>query len=84
MPPRYSCRHCQATSYREVIQRDALGKMQRNGLYRCSGCSVVFADPNAWRQVNEHSGDSGQSDRSEAAMRTPNFKTGWMMPPGSG
>ncbi len=41
---------CGATSYRPVIARDAAGAMTRTGLYRCSGCSVVFADPRAWRE----------------------------------
>ncbi len=41
---------CGATSYRPVIARDAAGAMTRTGLYRCSGCSVVFADPKAWRE----------------------------------
>jgi hypothetical protein len=44
-----SCRLCGATSYRRVIERDESGAMQAGRLYRCSGCSVVFADPLAWR-----------------------------------
>ncbi len=41
---------CGATSYRPVIARDAVGVMTRTGLYQFSGCSVVFADPKAWRE----------------------------------
>lgn len=41
---------CGATSYRLVIARDASGAMTHTGLYRCCGCSVVFADPKAWRE----------------------------------
>ncbi len=41
---------CGATSYRPVIARDSAGAMTRTGLYRCGGCSVVFADPKAWRE----------------------------------
>jgi len=26
--------------------------MTFNGLYRCSGCSVTFSDPTAWREVS--------------------------------
>jgi hypothetical protein len=48
-----SCRMCGATSYRRVIARDSEGAMRPTGLYRCSGCSVVFADPRAWREGEE-------------------------------
>lgn len=41
---------CGASSYRPVLDRDAGGAMRATGLYRCSGCSVVFADPRAWRE----------------------------------
>ena len=41
---------CGATSYRHVIARDGSGAMTPAGLYQCSGCSVVFADPAAWRE----------------------------------
>jgi hypothetical protein len=40
---------CGATSYRAVISRDEVGAMRASGLFQCSGCSVVFADPKAWR-----------------------------------
>lgn len=45
-----SCRLCGATSYRRVISRAADGRMAASGLYQCSGCSAVFADPKAWRE----------------------------------
>src|SRR5512135_1878913 len=48
--PLSCCRMCGATSYRPVIARDAAGAMTRTGLHQCSGCSVVFADPKAWRE----------------------------------
>ncbi len=41
---------CGATSYRHVIARDDSGAMKPTGLYQCSSCSVVFADPKAWRE----------------------------------
>lgn len=46
---------CGATSYRAVIARDDSGAMRPSGLFQCSGCSVVFADPKAWREggINE-------------------------------
>lgn len=44
------CRMCGATSYRHVIARDDSGAMRPTGLYQCSRCSVVFADPRAWRE----------------------------------
>jgi len=40
---------CGATSYRHVIARDEHGALRPTSLYQCSGCSVVFADPKAWR-----------------------------------
>jgi len=40
---------CGATSYRRVIDRDTDGVLRPTGLFHCSGCSVVFADPKAWR-----------------------------------
>jgi hypothetical protein len=44
-----ACRVCGATSYRRVLARDETGALKPNGLYQCSGCTVVFADPSAWR-----------------------------------
>jgi hypothetical protein len=51
--PRNRCRMCGASSYRHVIDRDGTGAMRATGLYRCSGCSVVFADPRAWRDGDD-------------------------------
>lgn len=51
------CRMCGATSYRKVVARDESGAMKSTGLYQCSGCSVVFADPRAWREGEGGSGD---------------------------
>lgn len=47
--PLNACRLCGATSYRRVLARDDSGALRPNGLYQCSGCSVVFANPQAWR-----------------------------------
>lgn len=44
-----ACRACGATNYRRVIARDGAGDLKPTGLYQCSGCSVVFANPKAWR-----------------------------------
>jgi hypothetical protein len=46
----HCCRMCGATSYRRVIDRDEHGALRPTALYQCSGCSVVFADPKAWRE----------------------------------
>ena len=46
----YRCRLCGAASDRRLIHRGADGAMQYSGLYRCSGCSVTFTDPAAWRE----------------------------------
>ena len=48
-PPSHSCRMCGSTNYRRVVARDAFGALRSTDLYQCSGCSVVFADPKAWR-----------------------------------
>lgn len=48
-PHPYACRMCGATSYRNVIERDDTGALKPTGMFHCSGCSVVFADPRAWR-----------------------------------
>jgi hypothetical protein len=45
----YACRMCGAASYRKLTHRAPDGTMSYSGLYRCSGCSVTFADPTAWR-----------------------------------
>lgn len=50
MPAANCCRLCGATSYRPVMVRDG-GVMRPSGLYRCSGCSVVFEDPRSWREA---------------------------------
>ena len=47
--PFNACRKCGATNYRHVFSRDDTGHLRPNGLYQCSGCSVVFADPKSWR-----------------------------------
>ena len=51
----YRCRLCTAASYRRLTHRGPGGAMQCSGLYRCSGCSVTFSDPLAWREGAETS-----------------------------
>jgi hypothetical protein len=50
MSTAHCCRLCGATSYRPVMAREG-GAMRASGLYRCSGCSVVFEDPKSWREA---------------------------------
>ena len=50
MPDPHSCRLCGATSYRPVKVRED-GVVRAIGLYRCAGCSVVFEDPESWREA---------------------------------
>ncbi len=45
----YACRRCGARAYRPVIARDGSGALRATSGYRCTGCSLVFADPRAWR-----------------------------------
>ncbi len=78
---------CGATSYRPVISRDAAGAMTRMGLYRFSGCSVVFADPRAWREVGNDDvpapADSPKPHVATAAStipEAPDFKTYGLVP----
>lgn len=47
----YRCRSCGAASYRRLTHRGPEGAMTYSDLYCCSGCSVTFADPMAWRQA---------------------------------
>lgn len=62
---------CGATSYRPVIARDESGSMRRTGLYQCSRCSVVFADPKAWRDGGADELDvQPQLTRSQRVMTT--------------
>jgi hypothetical protein len=42
---------CGAASYRRLVHRGPEGAMVYSGLYRCSGCSVTFSDPLAWRDA---------------------------------
>src|SRR5512135_1680998 len=85
------CRMCGATSYRPVIARDGAGAMTRTGLYRCSGCSVDFADPKAWREgrsddvpAPNEPVDSLTATRAPHAVSTvpepPDFKTHGLVP----
>ena len=48
--PTHCCRICGATSYRRALARDEGSAMRATELYQCSGCSVGFADPRAWRE----------------------------------
>ena len=86
--PANSCRMCGATSYRQVITRDDQGVMRHGGLYRCSGCSAVFADPKAWREGGTdetappsipipplRSSSVTTAEALAAAPRGPDFKT---------
>ena len=47
----YRCRVCGAASYCRLVHRGPEGAMVYSGLYRCSGCSVTFSDPLAWRDA---------------------------------
>ena len=60
---------CGATSYRKVVARDESGAMKSTGLYQCSGCSVVFADPRAWREGEGGGGALEEPSPSSMARR---------------
>ena len=69
----YACRMCGATSYRPVIDRDADGALRPTGLFHCSGCSVVFTDPKAWRdgqvELPSHASPAGKSRTTPVTAR---------------
>lgn len=44
-----SCRHCGATAYKTLMERDALGVMRPAGRYQCVQCRRVFSDVRQWR-----------------------------------
>ena len=44
----YKCHECGATSYQQVIDRNASGALQPTGQYRCTGCRNIFATIRAW------------------------------------
>ncbi|MEY2891947.1 MAG: hypothetical protein RJA98_1855 [Pseudomonadota bacterium] len=56
MTPMNACRHCGATSYRQVIARDGRGVMSPSGRFQCCGCRLVFDDLRLWRR--ERAGDA--------------------------
>jgi hypothetical protein len=45
----HAWRMCGAASFRRVIDRDGADALKPTGPFQCSGCSLVFADPKAWR-----------------------------------
>jgi hypothetical protein len=45
----HRCHRCNATSYRQVIERDTQGAMRPSGRYRCTGCEIVFSTTREWR-----------------------------------
>ena len=47
MSTSYCCRLCKSTTYRRVRAQADDG----TALYRCSGCAVVFSNPQAWRDA---------------------------------
>ena len=59
---------CGATSYRPVVARGSADEMRQTGLYQCSGCSVVFVDPKAWRDGGI---DAVEANPSSVTLLTP-------------
>ena len=78
---RYRCRLCGATSYRRVIARDSAGDLVATALYHCSGCSVTFTDPAAWRATVLVREDATRAAPTPfAAPSPPDFST-WGISP---
>lgn len=53
MSPVNKCHACGATTYQQVIQRDAAGAMRPSGVYQCSGCKLLFSSVGEWRHGPE-------------------------------
>ena len=43
------CNQCGSTSYKPIIRRDEHGVMRQSGQYQCTGCNLVFATLDEWR-----------------------------------
>ena len=67
--PPYRCRRCDAASYRRLTHRGLDGAMQYSDLYRCSGCSVTFSDPVAWRKGEQVALMETEADEALAVTR---------------
>lgn len=48
--PQNRCGLCGASSYRQVVERDAHGVMRHGDRIVCSGCANEFDDMEAWRR----------------------------------
>lgn len=79
-------------SYRRLTHRGLDGTMQYSELYRCSGCSVTFSDPQAWREgpADSPTADAGvdevQTDQSGPTVVVPgpaSMSTWGMTPTGA-
>ena len=69
--PLYRCRLCGAATYRRLVQRGLSGVMEYANLYRCSGCSVTFSDPSAWREGSTPAAARSDTAPSAPAPRSP-------------
>jgi hypothetical protein len=49
MNPLNKCHACGATTYAEIIKRDAEGVMRRSGVHQCTGCKLQFTSIETWR-----------------------------------
>jgi len=85
-PTVHSCRMCGSSNYRRVVTRDGAGSMRATDLYQCSGCSVVFTDPKAWRDGEAdppiqrppsatQRPVTGTTTTEDTLVRTPNLAT---------
>jgi hypothetical protein len=56
MSPLNKCHACGATTYAQVIERDAEGVMRPTGVHRCVGCKQLFTSTEIWRSGQPASG----------------------------
>jgi hypothetical protein len=49
MSPVNKCHKCGATTYAQVIERDASDAMRPTGMHRCAGCKLLFTSIHEWR-----------------------------------
>src|SRR5450830_153668 len=72
MSPLNKCHACGATTYAQVIERDAEGVMRPTGVHRCVGCKQLFTSIETWRNGPPTSGQQ----HSQAATQSGSVHPG--------
>jgi len=72
----YRCRQCGAASYARLVHRGPDGAMGYANRYRCSGCSLTFANPVEWRLQEGPHANSTQSPVIREATQLSTYPSG--------